>query len=121
MKSLFVSIISSITYSLVSILLGDEEIENPHILNQAVHIIYQKILMMPTYLMIPMMILTIAFDWYGFITTGRRFHSQLPLARQNQITRWKNSRLGVFQDFIQFYETLTFFIYYSNKSKLHQK
>ncbi|MBT5551174.1 MAG: hypothetical protein HOJ79_11945 [Nitrospina sp.] len=86
---------------------------NQESINEASSILLGKILLMPRYLGVPMLILIILFDWYGGIISGKRFHNQKYPHKNRQIDQWKHSSVGICRDFIQFHERLTMFIYYS--------
>ena len=113
MSTVIYPVISSLTYSMISTFHGKSEISDPLILNLTANILYRKVFLMPTFLKVPVLILTVVFDLYGLVTTGVKFHKQSPWRRQNQISQWKNSKLEVFPNFIQFYQTLAVFIYCS--------
>jgi hypothetical protein len=72
-----------------------------------------KVNNMPRHLSLAMSLLTILFDWYGVIRRGARFVSQSSESQQRQIQQWRNSRITILREFVQFYEKLLAFIYYS--------
>jgi hypothetical protein len=72
-----------------------------------------KVKNMPRHLALAMSMVTILFDWYGVIRRGARFVSQSSESQQRQIQQWRNSPIVTLREFIQFYEKLLAFIYYS--------
>ena len=115
MKNYLLKIISSLVYSLSPNIFKNNIDKYAYDLNSVTEVIWLKIQSMPRYLGIPMVFLTIVFDFYGLIIKGQRFHKQHPQIRSQLIQNWKNSSVTVFNDFIRFYETLTIFICYSSR------
>lgn len=116
------SIFTPIIYSLVlhirqkASCSSETSLDDEMLLKRTSAIMYKKILGMPKFLGIPMLILTLKFDLYGILICGRRFQKQSVQQREKQIRHWKNSIFGPCRDFIDFYQKLIFFIYYSEKS-----
>ena len=106
-------VVSSLSYCLVAIALEEKSKVDQVSINKTSSILMGKILLMPRYLGIPMLFLTILFDWYGGFTSGTRFQNQTSLDKSRQVNQWKHCPIGVFRDFVQFHERLTLFIYYS--------
>jgi hypothetical protein len=71
---------------------------------------------MPDYLRIPFRCLTLLFDAWALPLTGRPFHRASPAQRARQIRAWKGSALGVRRDLIKFYESLSIFAWYAERS-----
>ena len=69
---------------------------------------------MPGFLRMPMIVLTVFFDYSGLLRTGRRFSRQSLDRRQSQIAAWRRSKIGPFRDFVEFYESLTVYGWYSH-------
>ena len=72
-----------------------------------------KVRNMPRHLALAMSLLTMLFDLQGVIRSGARFVSQSNVSQQRQIQQWRSSRIVTLREFIQFYEKLLAFIYYS--------
>ena len=72
-----------------------------------------KVRNMPRHLSLAMSMLTMLFDCHGVIRRGARFVSQSSESQQRQIQQWRSSRIATLREFIQFYEKLLAFIYYS--------
>jgi hypothetical protein len=68
---------------------------------------------MPDYLRLPMLLVTLGFDWSAIAFTGRRFQRGNAEQRARQVQRWRNSRLSVCRDLIRFYESLAVFGWHS--------
>jgi len=68
---------------------------------------------MPDYLRVPMKMAALGFDWSGVLRRGKRFHSQPPEQRAQQINAWKTSNLSFQRDFIRYFESLAVFSLYS--------
>lgn len=67
---------------------------------------------MPDYLRLIFRILTLIFDLWPCVVTGKPFHA-LSLARRiDQIRRWESSRLQFRSGLITFYRALTTFRFY---------
>jgi hypothetical protein len=72
-----------------------------------------KINLMPRFLSLPMLVLTVLFDGYGIVRYGRMFHS-LSLARRDKIiSQWRHAPLRVCRDFVRFYDRMVMFVAYS--------
>ena len=74
---------------------------------------------MPKYMVFAVVILTFMFDLYGILRINKRFQRQGLKEQLDQIRQWKNSRIGVFRDFIGFYEKMTMFVYFSISASLN--
>ena len=61
---------------------------------------------MPDYLRLPMRVLTLVFDYWGWISGGSRFERLDDVARAQQFNTWKYSRFGFCRNFVRFYESL---------------
>ena len=72
-----------------------------------------KINLMPRFLSLAMLVLTVLFDGYGIVRYGRVFHS-LTLARRDKIiSQWQHAPLRVCRDFVRFYDRMVMFVAYS--------
>ena len=59
------------------------------------------------------LVLVLLFDWFGLVVGLRRFRKQAPERRRRQVGWWRNSRLGVMRDFVQFQEKMITFLHFS--------
>ena len=73
----------------------------------------ERIRMMPQFMGAGMVGLTAAFDLYGLLRTGRRFRKQRPEQRRAQLAQWKHGPVGLGRSFVDFYEKMGIFVYYS--------
>jgi hypothetical protein len=64
---------------------------------------------MPDYLRRPIWALTLAFDAWSLLWTGRPFHTLGPERRWRQIESWRTARLSFRRDLMRFYEGLIVF------------
>lgn len=71
---------------------------------------------MPDYLRIPFRCLTLLFDAWALPRTGRPFHKGSLEQRARQIRAWKGAALGVRRDLVKFYESLSIFAWYSERT-----
>jgi hypothetical protein len=71
---------------------------------------------MPDYLRIPFRCLTLLFDAWALPLTGRPFHRASAAQRARQIQAWKGSALGVRRDLVKFYESLSIFAWFAERS-----
>ena len=63
--------------------------------------------------------MTLGFDAWGIIRAGRPFHQQPHASRLKQVEAWRSSPIGLFRDFIRFYESLVVFGGYSMRRERH--
>jgi hypothetical protein len=69
---------------------------------------------MPDYLRVVFKCLTVVFDCWPCLLTGKPFHAQSYSRRLDQINRWGASRLQFRNTLITFFKTLTTFGLYAN-------
>jgi hypothetical protein len=67
---------------------------------------------MPFFLAAPLLALTGVFELWG-MGAGARFSRLSPQKRRELVRQWRESRITLMQDFIQFYQKMAVFIYYS--------
>jgi hypothetical protein len=106
-------VVASLVTCIISEGLGQEEQGDSASLEETAEILCAKIVLMPRYLGIPMLVLTLIFDWYGLLLSGKPFHKHAHPKRIPLIMQWKKSKIGICCDFIKFFERLSFFIYFS--------
>ncbi len=68
---------------------------------------------MPDYLRLAFRILTVVFDAWPYPATGKPFHRLSSDRREDQVNRWRSSRLQIRSGLIAFYRTFTIFGVYS--------
>ncbi len=83
----------------------------PH--NSVVRFVAEQRRRSPSFLKLPLAVLTLIFDGCGVVRSGSRFHKQGHAVRWKQISAWRESRFGFCRDLMRFYESLTLFAWYS--------
>lgn len=73
----------------------------------------RKIYGMPRYLGLGMMMLVVLFDWYGLFFGLRRFRALSLDRATRQLEHWRRLPVGPCRQFVEFYEKMGTFIYYS--------
>jgi hypothetical protein len=113
LKTEFQSTVSAIGYSIIHEKCPpcDAVREFPH--NASVRFLIEQHGRMPGYLQLPLMLVTIAFDWSSMLRHGRRFHRLPHTKRWRSIEAWRNAPLAPCRDFIRLFESLTIFYWYS--------
>jgi len=114
-------IISGLVKVILSNAFGSQSELDPVSQNQTSKILFDKILLMPQFLALPMIILTLLFDWCGILSAKKRFRNQSTNKRNKQYHQWRNSKLAICRDFILFFDRLSLFIYFSNTIKTTEK
>ncbi len=76
---------------------------------QTGNVLCARIQRMPLLLKAPLTVLTMVFNYAGFIP----FKRKAPQARLRQIAQWRQSPLGPCRELIGFYDKMTLFIYFS--------
>lgn len=73
----------------------------------------KKIQAMPILIQWPMTVLMMIFQFYVLLRFRKLFSCLTIADQQRVIQSWQGSPIKVFREFIQFFEKLTLFIYYS--------
>ncbi len=107
MSSSYDAVISS----LVKGLLDDQA--NPVLVEQTAQQMRKTVRHMPRHLSLPIIFLTLCFDWAGILRGGRIFRCQSAVSQRAQIEDWKKSFLSPCRELIRFHEKMSGFIYYS--------
>lgn len=112
----FKATVSAICYSIIQERgkLDIDKLDFPH--NRVVAFVLHQHGEMPDYLRLPIFLLTLIFDFWGIVTTGKFFHSLPHAERWRQIQAWQNSSIALCRDVIRFYESLVVFCWYSNQT-----
>lgn len=109
----FESTISALVYSLVHERCAGTAPAGWFIENDVVRFVVAQQARTPDYLRLLLRVVTIAFDAWPLLTTGKPFHRLAPELRRRQIENWRTSRLGPLRNFIRYYEGLAVFGWYS--------
>jgi hypothetical protein len=104
--------VSAIAETIVHDMPSSQALASTEMTDSVSHFILQTYSRMPDYLRFPLRVLTIVFDAWSLLTTGRLFH-RLPYERRSrQIRVWRHSILSPMRDFVKFYDTLSSFGWY---------
>jgi hypothetical protein len=98
---------------LVDDLDGPTPVEQEY-LDQTSRVLLHRMVNMPRHLAAGMMMLTVAFDLSAVPAHGARFRALGVQHRGEHLGRWKAAPVGVFRDFVDFYEKMGVFVYYSH-------
>ena len=109
----FQSTVSALVYSLVHERCAGTAPAGWFLENDVVRFVVAQHGRSPDFLRLPLRIMSILFDAWPLLTTGRTFHSLAPDARLRQIVRWRTSRFGPMRDLIRYYEGLAVFGWYA--------
>ncbi len=104
--------VSSVVESLVA---EAEGAADPAILERASRTMMGRLRAMPRFIGLPMMAATLAFDASGVAFGRRPFRSLPPEARARVLAAWRTAPVGVFRTFVEFYEKMGTFVYFSEK------
>jgi hypothetical protein len=80
----------------------------------------RKVSAMPRYMGLGMMLLTVAFDWFGILHGGRRFRALSRAKRERQVGWWRGAPFGLMRDTVEFYEKMGTFVFWSNREPAHE-
>ena len=105
-------VVSSVVESLIAETGGQVD---PEILARATRTMMGRLGAMPRFIGLPMMGATLVFDGSGLVLGGRPFRSLPPDARARVLAAWRRSPVGVFRTFVEFYEKMGTFVYFSEK------
>ena len=73
----------------------------------------ERLGLMPRFLGVPMASATVVFDLAGWVHAGRPFRRQGVDAQHKQMETWRNAPIGFFRDFLDFWEKMGVFVYFS--------
>jgi len=96
-----------------AIVLREAEQAAPDLLAEAMEAMVAKVDQMPPHLRLGMAGLTLSFSAYARARTGRSLSALLPDRRLALLEEWRGAPLGPCRQFVQFYEKMTSFLYYS--------
>jgi hypothetical protein len=68
-----------------------------------------------------MVMATIFFEFFGILMGARLFHSLPQSKRQKQLKVWRNAPISLFGNFVDFYEKMGVFAYFSDLFEREEK
>lgn len=77
-----------------------------------------QFLLMPDFIRFSLKIITLIFYYWVLLTNFKTFNAIKPNERTIIVSRWRNSRLSIFRNWIRFFEALTIFKLASDKEWL---
>jgi len=107
-------VISSLVLTVVSEAKGPSEPLSEPSLNRAVEVMQNRLYLMPRFLGLPMVCATILFEFFGILVGARLFHNLSQSRRQKQLRIWRNAPISLFGNFVDFYEKMGVFAYFSD-------
>jgi hypothetical protein len=114
-RSLLEPMLGTVVRSIVAEAVGATDADPPEPLDKATEVMQERIRLMPRFLEYPMMGATVAFDLYGILVGGRLFHQLDPEQRRRQIQQWRDAPISFFQNFLDFYEKMGVFVYFTER------
>jgi hypothetical protein len=112
----FDRVVAALSESIIRDHCSGAESANPRAYAAVASFLVDQHRLMPDYLRVPFRCLTLLFDAWALPFTGRPFHRASPAQRARQIGAWKGSVLGVRRDLVKFYESLSIFAWYAERS-----
>jgi hypothetical protein len=114
-QALLDPVLGTVVRSIVAEAVGASDADPPEPLDKAAAVMQERIRLMPRFLGYPMMGATVAFELYGVVVGGRLFHQLSPEKRRKQIQQWRDAPISFFQDFLDFYEKMGVFAYFTER------
>ncbi|MDG1481516.1 MAG: hypothetical protein P8R54_18110 [Myxococcota bacterium] len=84
----------------------------PHVAETG-RVLLKRITQMPPHLSVGMLVLVVSFDNYCRVRAGSGVAGMDNTRRQEMLGKWKVSPIGPLRQFVQFYEKMGTFVYYS--------
>ena len=81
----------------------------------------ERLSLMPRFLGVPMGSVAVVFDAVGIAFAGKRFRNQNAHDRRRQMEIWRKIPIGVFGDFLDFWQTMGVFVYFSTLEESEKK
>lgn len=104
---------SALSYSIIRERCRDADLAGDFPENRVVNFVLEQHGRMSTFLGWPLAALTLGFDAWGVLRSGRPFHQQDHATRWRQIEAWRSSSIGPCRDLVRFFESLAVFGCYS--------
>lgn len=107
-------VLQPLLHTIVSAELGEGAAMDAAVLARTVQTMQGKLLQMPRYMGMGIAALTLVFDRDGRRFGPGRFRDNPPAARRAQAQAWRNSRLPLMRDFMDFFGKMGIFVYWSH-------
>lgn len=114
-------IISALVLTVVNEAKGSSDPISEPSLKRAADVMQNRLYMMPRFLGLPMVMATIFFEFFGILMGARLFHSLPQSKRQKQLKVWRNAPISLFGNFVDFYEKMGVFAYFSDLFERQEK
>lgn len=106
-------VVSGLAEAVIAAEVGQTDLTgHPHVA-QTGSILLKRITQMPPHLSVGMLVLVLSFDRYCRARAGSGVAGLDNRRRQEMLGRWKVSPVGPLRQFVQFYEKMGTFVYYS--------
>ena len=107
-------VVDGLTRTVIADQLGREDVAGLDFVDETAAELLKKLTGMPAYLSLAMLGTTVAFDQSARVRGGRRFRSLDHAERMAWLDLWRAAPVGVFRDFVAFYEKMGVFVYYTH-------
>ncbi len=114
-------VVSSLVLTVVNEAKGASDPISEPSFNRAVEVMQNRLYMMPRFLGLPMVMATIFFEFFGILLGARLFHNLSQSRRQQQLRIWRNVPISLFGNFVDFYEKMGTFAYFSDPFERKEK
>ena len=105
--------VESIVRTIVADTVGGEDKIDEQALARTAKAMEGRLQIMPRYLGLPIMGVTMVFDLYGMASSGRPFRRQSLGQRRRQVGQWRRAPISFCGSFLDLYEKMTTVIYFS--------
>jgi len=106
-------VVSGLAEAVISAEVGRGEQSNPEHIRKTGEVLLQRIRQMPPHLSFGMMVLVLSFDRFCRGRAGRAVADLSNAERLEMLGSWEVSPIGPLRQFVQFYEKMGSFVYYS--------
>lgn len=106
-------VVSGLAEAIIAAEVGRGERPDPDHIRKTGAVLLQRIGQMPPHLSFGMLLLVLSFDRFCRMRAGRAVAELSNDERLEMLGRWKVSPVGPLRQFVQFYEKMGSFVYYS--------
>jgi len=107
-------VVDGLARTVIADQLGRSDVAGVDFVDETSAALLKKLTHMPAYLGIAMLGTTVAFDQSARVRGGRKFRALDHEARMAWLNVWRGAPVGVFRDFVAFYEKMGVFVYYTH-------